>query len=123
AVETTLSHPFLTVDGWQPLHRLRAGDRVAVPRVLDVFGDEEMRECEVKLLAYLLGDGCLRNSSPVFTVGRPVLEEDFRSGVGEFGGVEAVQANSKDRTFSLRVRNTGGHKGRVNPLTLWLRGL
>jgi replicative DNA helicase len=123
AVETTLSHPFLTVDGWQPLHRLRVGDRVAVPRVVNIFGESEMRECEVKLLAYLLGDGCLRNSSPVFTVGKPALEADFRSAVAGFGGVEAVPANSKDRTFSLRVRNAGGRKGRANPLTLWLRGL
>jgi replicative DNA helicase len=122
-VETTLSHPFLTVDGWQPLQRLKAGDRVAVPRVVNVFGEGEMRECEVKLLAYLLGDGCLTHSSPVFTVGKPALEVDFRSAVAEFGGVEAVAANSKDRTFSLRVRNVGGHKGRSNPLTLWLREL
>src|SRR5256714_11500006 len=123
SVETTLSHPFLTVDGWQPLHLLKVGDRVAVPRVLDVFGVGEMRECEVKLLAYLLGDGGLTHSSPIFTVGKPALEEDFRRAVAEFGGVESVPANSKDRTFSLRVRNTGGHKGRANPLTLWLRGL
>ncbi|HEX8117191.1 MAG TPA: replicative DNA helicase, partial [Pyrinomonadaceae bacterium] len=122
-VETTLSHPFLTVDGWRPLHRIRVGEKVAVPRVLPVFGEEEARECEVKLLAYLLGDGCLRNSSPVFTVGKPALEEDFRSAVGEFGGVEAGPANSKDRTVSLRVRNAGGRRGHANPLTSWLRGL
>ena len=122
-VETTLSHPFLTVDGWQPLHRVRVGDKVAVPRVLPVFGEEEARECEVKILAHLLGDGCLTHSSPVFTVGKSALEEDFRSAVGEFGGVEAVAANSKDRTFSLRVRNAGGHKGHVNPVTRWLREL
>ncbi|MCA1850393.1 MAG: intein-containing replicative DNA helicase, partial [Acidobacteria bacterium] len=123
SVETTLSHPFLTVDGWRPLHRVRVGDKVAVPRVLAVFGDGEMRECEVKLLAYLLGDGCLRNSSPVFTVGKPLLEGDFRSAVAEFGVVECVPANSEGRTHSLRVRNAGGRKGRVNPLTVWLRGL
>jgi replicative DNA helicase len=122
-VETTLSHPFLTVDGWQPLYRLKAGAKVAVPRKLDVFGDDELRECEVKLLAYLIGDGCLTHSSPVFTVGKRALEEDFRAAVAEFGGVEAVQANSKDRTYALRVRNLGGYKGRKNPLTQWLREL
>jgi len=36
-VETTLSHPFLTVDGWKPLADLRPGVRVAVPRRVDVF--------------------------------------------------------------------------------------
>src|SRR5204863_5321336 len=71
SVETTLSHPFLTLDGWRPLNQLKVGDKAAVPRVIDVFGDAAMRECEVKLLAYLIGDGCLTHGPPVFTVGKP----------------------------------------------------
>jgi replicative DNA helicase len=123
AVETTLSHPFLTLDGWQQLHRLKAGDRLAVPRVIGVFGREEMRPCEVKLLAYLIGDGCLRGRSPVFTVGKAALREDFEQSVAEFGGVETRAANSSDRTFSLRVRKSKDEPGRTNPLTAWLREL
>ena len=119
-VESTLPHPFLTLNGWTPLHRLRVGDRVAVPRVLRVFGGERMRECEIKLLAYLIGDGCLKGSSPVFTVGKPELREDFEKSVADFGGVETVPANSKDRTFSLRIRKRQGVRGRVNPVTAWL---
>ncbi len=122
-VESTLPHPFLTLNGWTPLHQLRVGDRVAVPRVLSVFGKERMRECEIKLLAYLIGDGCLTKSSPVFTVGKPELREDFERSVADFGGVETVAANSKDRTFSLRIRKRQGLGGRVNPITAWLTGL
>ncbi|MFL6229343.1 MAG: replicative DNA helicase [Pyrinomonadaceae bacterium] len=122
-VETTLSHPFLTLDGWQHLYRLKAGDRVAVPRSLGVFGAGEMRECEAKLLAYLLGDGCLTSTSPVFTVGKPALCADFEAAVADFGGVETRAANSAQRTFSLRVRKSKTHPGRTNPLTAWLRDL
>jgi replicative DNA helicase len=50
-VETTLPHPFLTLDGWKALSELRVGDHVAVPRRLPVFGTSPMRECEIKLLA------------------------------------------------------------------------
>ncbi|HMF57007.1 MAG TPA: replicative DNA helicase [Pyrinomonadaceae bacterium] len=120
-IETTLSHPFLTIDGWQPLYRLRAGNRVAVPRVMDVFGKGEMRECEIKLLAYLIGDGCLTRSSPTFVVGKPALQHDFEKAVSEFGGVEAVPANSADRTFTLRVRRI--KECRHNKLSLWLKQL
>ncbi|MGA9993961.1 MAG: DnaB-like helicase N-terminal domain-containing protein, partial [Pyrinomonadaceae bacterium] len=119
AIETTLSHPFLTIDGWHPLHRLRVGAKVAVPRVLNVFGAGEMRECEIKLLAYLIGDGCLTKSSPRFVVGKPALQHDFEEAVSQFGGVEAVPANSADRTFTLRVRRIKGLK--FNALLLWLR--
>lgn len=120
-IETTLSHPFLTLDGWLPLHRLRAKDKIAVPRVIDVFGNEDARECEVKLLAYLIGGGCLTNASPVFTVGKFALADDFRDAVEDFGGVECVKANSLNRTFSLRVRRASDAK--ENALTQWLKQL
>jgi replicative DNA helicase len=120
-IETTLSHPFLTIDGWQPLYSVKVGDRVAVPRILNVSGNSIMRECEVKLLAYLIGDGCLTNSSPCFVVGKPALQEDFERAVAEFGGVETVPANSANRTFTLRVRKTMENK--LNALTVWLKEL
>jgi replicative DNA helicase len=55
-VETTLSHPFRTYRGWRPLAELSAGDRIAVPRRVPVFGTDSARDCEVKLLAYRTGD-------------------------------------------------------------------
>ncbi|MBL8758350.1 MAG: helix-turn-helix domain-containing protein [Phycisphaerae bacterium] len=84
-VRTTLTHPFLTLEGWRPLGELGVGTAVAVPRVMPVFGAGEMRACEVKLLAYLIGDGGLTGSTPRFTNGNPRIERDFRRAVGEFG--------------------------------------
>ncbi|WP_353572427.1 replicative DNA helicase [Candidatus Albibeggiatoa sp. nov. BB20] len=37
-IETTLTHPFLTISGWKPLAELKAGDKVAIPCVLPIFG-------------------------------------------------------------------------------------
>lgn len=122
-IECTLSHPFLAFEGWKPLYDLQAGQKIAMPRVLDVFGNEEMRECEVQILSYLIGDGCLRHTSPVFTVGKKVLQEDFEKAVADFGGVETVPANSKERTFSLRIRKSKEIKAKDNPVTVWLKGL
>jgi replicative DNA helicase len=122
-IECTLSHPFLTINGWQPLHQIKVGDRLASPRILNLFGEGDMRECEVKLLAYLIGDGCLTHTSPVFTAGKPALQEDFSRAVKEFGGVEVVPANSKDRTFALRIRKSTGRSNSPNPVTLWLKRL
>lgn len=118
-IETTLTHPFLTINGWKPLSELSVGDHVAVPRILDVFGVGNLRQCEIKLLAYLIGDGCLTKGSPEFTVENEVVRNDFIDAIREFGGVEAVPCNSDDRAFTLRVRSKKG-TGR-NPLTGWLR--
>ena len=86
-IETTLTHPFLTLGGWRPLHELREGDVVAVPRQLPVFGTEKLRECEVKLLAYLIGDGSLTGNIARFTNSNPRIADDFKASVESFGGL------------------------------------
>uniref|UniRef100_B8HS23 Replicative DNA helicase n=1 Tax=Cyanothece sp. (strain PCC 7425 / ATCC 29141) TaxID=395961 RepID=B8HS23_CYAP4 len=84
-VTTTLSHPFLTIKGWRPLGELQTGTKIAVPRKLAVFGNETLRECELKILGYLLGDGCLTKTCPEFTNSNPLLQQDFQTAVTEFG--------------------------------------
>jgi len=69
-VETTASHPFLTLDGWLPLAALRVGDRVAVPRQLPVFGDQPVEDHHLHHLAT-----AVRQAVPpaAFTLPRPQL--------------------------------------------------
>jgi len=102
-VESTLSHPFLTLDGWRPLMELRPGHKLAVPRRINIFGKLRIRDCEVKLLAYLIGDGCLTKTSPEFTNSDPVLQADFSAAVSGFPGVMARMRLSSTRAPSLRV--------------------
>ncbi|MBI5384925.1 MAG: replicative DNA helicase [Verrucomicrobia bacterium] len=103
-VEATFPHPFLTPDGWRKLAELKAGDFMAVPRQLPVFGTQRRRECEVKLLAYLLGDGCLTKSSPLFTNSNARVRREFAEAAAEFGGLTVQEFDSRGtRTPSLRV--------------------
>jgi replicative DNA helicase len=94
-IETTASHPFRTLAGWQPLAELGAGTHIAVPRTLPVFGNRPMRECEVTLLGYLIGDGCLTDNSPEFTNSNPRLRDDFTRAVREFGGLTVRTEDSR----------------------------
>jgi replicative DNA helicase len=104
SVESTITHPFLTLSGWQKLSELKRGDKIAVPRLLDVFGREEIRECEVKLLAYLIGDGCLTKSLPEFTNGNPALQEDFAESAKGFAGLKvSLRDSNGTRTATLCV--------------------
>jgi replicative DNA helicase len=120
-IKTTLTHPYLTIDGWKRLEELKVGSKIAVPRVINIFGSNEWRNCEVKILSYLLGDGSITNGSPLFIVGKPSLESDFVEAVEEFGGVEAVVAKVSNRTPTLRIRNSNKTAG--NAITIWLRKL
>jgi replicative DNA helicase len=106
-VETTAPHPFLTLDGWKPLLELSAGDYVAVPRRLPVFGEHAMRECEVKLLAYLIGDGGLTGATPRFTNSNPEIVADFEQALAEFGGMSSRNVEQREGFApSYRLRGT-----------------
>ncbi len=94
-VETTLPHPFLTPTGWRRLEELKPGDAIAVPRALPVFGATELRECEVKLLGYLIGDGGLTGNAPSFTNSNPRIAEDFVAAVADFGGVRVRRSDTR----------------------------
>lgn len=102
-IETTLTHPFLTLEGWRPLGDLGVGHRVAVPREIPVFGSMAWRPCEIKLLGYLLGDGCLTETCPLFTNSNPRLLEDFSLAVNEFGGASTRRAEATGKTPTLRI--------------------
>ena len=122
-IETTNSHPFLTINGWKKLHDLQVGEKIAVPRRINIFGEADWHECQVKLLAYLLGDGCLTKNSPEFTVDKKYIEQDFAAAASDFGGIETAECQSENRTLTLRVRKIGGKLNLPNPLTVWLKSL
>ncbi len=102
-VETTSSHPFLTLEGWKPLSELDEGDYVAVPRRLPAYGERALRDCEVRLLAYFIGDGGLTTATPKFTAGNPEIQADFAEAVEAFGGVHLQAAPESWRTPSWSV--------------------
>jgi replicative DNA helicase len=103
-VETTLSHPFRTLDRWCKLAELKPGDRIAVPRRIHVFGNQAIRECEVKLLGYLLGDGGLTDGAPDFTNGNPRIQKDYAEAIIAFGPLKLREENSHGtRTPSFHV--------------------
>ncbi|MDQ2099256.1 MAG: replicative DNA helicase [Tychonema bourrellyi B0820] len=95
-IETTITHPFLTIKGWRQLEEIQVGDKIAVPRKMNVFGKETIRDCEVKLLAYLIGDGCLTQDAPRFTNGNTAILQDFAEAAISFGGLR-LRFNDKGR--------------------------
>ncbi|KYC42573.1 replicative DNA helicase [Scytonema hofmannii PCC 7110] len=120
-VETTITHPYLTIQGWRPLSELQPGDKIAVPRKINVFGTNTVRECEVKLLAYLIGDGCLTDTTSEFTNTNLLIQEDFSDSVLSFSSQLKVRTeicSERAPTFSA-VKNWG----EKNPLTEWLKNL
>ncbi|HLO47176.1 MAG TPA: replicative DNA helicase [Kamptonema sp.] len=119
-IETTITHPYLTITGWRKLAEIKVGDKIAVPRKIDVFGTDTIRPCEVKLLAYLIGDGCLVDSTPKFTNNHPLIQADFTQAAQEFADLKVRNDVIENKATTLYVSLSQGKK---NPLTAWLEKL
>ncbi|MBS1809302.1 MAG: replicative DNA helicase [Acidobacteria bacterium] len=102
-VESTITHPFLTFDGWRKLSELKVGDKIAVPRVINVFGTETISDGKIKLLAYLIGDGCLTKQTPEFTNTNPSIQADYAAAVADFPNLKVRQKASEFRAPSFSV--------------------
>ena len=114
-VATTASHPFLTGAGWKPLHDLRVGVRIAVPRTLPVAGDEEMPEHEVVLLALLLGDGNLTGRTARFTTTSELLRQEATR-CASLMGVAVTAQRHPERAPSYSFVTPRGHANGVTDL-------
>lgn len=104
-LSTTLTHPFRTLKGWQPLAELSVGSQIAVPRRLPIFGKDKLPDEQVKLLAYFIGDGGLTGCSPHFTNQNPQIQAEFTEAARQFAAVQIKLATPAGdaRTPSFRV--------------------
>lgn len=120
-VEVTLHHPFLTPEGWTPLYDLQLGSRIAVPRQVPNFGNQShLTSAQVRLLAYLIAEGNLTNTSPRFTNTDPEIVADFKAIVASLFPELTVRQDSIDDIVA-RAHVPGAQKNQKNPLTEFLR--
>lgn len=113
-VEVTVNHPFLTPNGWKELKYLSKGQFIAVPKSLPFFGTHQLPECKVKVLAYLISDGCITKTTPTFTNVDIEIIKDFKRSVVEIG--DTVRWNKGCVTGSI----VGPNRGYRSYTRLWL---
>ncbi|HEY8323545.1 MAG TPA: AAA family ATPase [Ktedonobacterales bacterium] len=120
-IDVTLNHPFLTLDGWQQLADLKPGDRIATPRMLPFFGNAELSDAHVKVLAHLIAEGCISQEVPYYTNLNPDMRRDFADAVHEAFPSLVAHWYPDGRMCSV----SGGRQGSAfrNPCTQWLRDL
>ncbi|MDP2672425.1 MAG: LAGLIDADG family homing endonuclease [Nanoarchaeota archaeon] len=82
-IKLTPEHPLLTIKGWKPIQELTIGSRIATPRIMPAFGNKEMSEHEIKLLAYLIAEGHTKNIV-LFANSDEKIVDDFRNSLKEF---------------------------------------
>jgi len=106
-LELTPEHPLLTVLGWQETKNLTVGSRIATPRIQAVFGDKLLGEHEIKILAYLLAEGHLKNNSILFSNIDEEIVDDFKLAIKQFDPKLRVVEDNKG-CFRVTSRKTIG---------------
>src|SRR5438034_2636405 len=117
SVEVTGHHPFLTVRGWQPLHDIVVGEKIAVPRRINCFGADASWPMEkVRMLAYFIAEGSLTRGSPGFTNTDPEIVDDFSTLIGNL--YPSLHIRRDDITYY-----PSADRGQRNPVIEFLRDL
>lgn len=137
-IKLTPEHPLLTIGGWKPAEELKKGSRIATPRKIEVFGNEFLKECEIKLLAYLIAEGHAKRRAVWFSNTDDKIVEDFKRAVKEFdekltvnlsekSNWRVVSKNPKQKIIKAVRKNGRFAKGTIfepqNTLRSWLKEL
>src|SRR5437016_4853190 len=120
-VVATAEHPFLTMDGWRQLGKLRAGDHVAAARSLPVPGHRRWLPHQILVLADLIAEGNLCHPSTFyFYTTASWHRAEFVRAVEHFPNTRAVTERHRS-CFSVRVRRI--HRDRPIGAVSWARAL
>lgn len=81
SIDATGNHPLFTGRGWEEIDSLHVGDKVALPSHLNFWGNEHIPDKEIKLLAYMIGDGNCTNKTIRFSANNdyPKIKKEMES--------------------------------------------
>jgi len=123
-IEASAEHPFLTWDGWTELQHMSKGCDIAVPGVLrtetTVRPDSPNRisDSQIKLMAYIIGDGGVTGLSAKFTNISPDIHEEIYTIAQDFGvDWRWEKGFEKTQGWFAKKKNTGKH----NPVISFLK--
>ncbi len=96
SIDVTHHHPFMTVRGWEPLHDIAVGERIAIPRRVPCFGsDDSLGLDEVRRLGNLLAAEARRFPVAVWTWARSRLRELVRAVMSCDGTIDSVRGDPR----------------------------
>lgn len=102
SVVVTAEHPLYGVNGWTPAGNFKPNDWIAVPRNYRFSGGATADAKRMRLLGYLLGDGGLTRTSPIFTKADPEILADIQQCLPESYGLTHVSR------YDYRITNGQG---------------
>lgn len=116
-IDATGNHPLYTVDGWKEIDELKVGDHVATPKALPYFGKESMTPEEIKVLAYIIGDGNCKGTNLRFSTVCPVVLQEMQEICKSFDvGMKQYESNSLCDYHLRNIKGTGPGTNKIRNL-------
>ncbi len=117
-IKTTLTHPYLTINGWKKLKEISVGEYIATPRIIPVLGKESIPEYECKMIGYFTAEGGLSSNKASFTNGEDLILNDFKDSILNFNpNASFTNEEGKNCTTICVVDKTQIN----NPVLDWIR--
>ncbi len=118
------NHKFLKFEQWQRLDKLEIGDRIAVPRVINVKGTGNISDSNLIVLAHMIGDGCYVEGQPLHYTNSDMSLINIlkKAALDEF---EINPRVIKQKSWYHLYLSSKGKlaRGRHNPIVRWFRDL
>ena len=77
-IQLTDNHPLYTVKGWKEVRRLKVGDYIATPSSTPVFGKRVKSKNYLKLMAYVIGVGRIKDNLLILDIKKICLVENIK---------------------------------------------
>lgn len=124
-IKTTLSHQFLTEQGWTQLDSLAIGDYIAVPPYLvEPTQPVEVSRERLRILAYLIADGSLTSGASVDFVNKdPAMIQEYIRCLEVFPDAEPTFVNQIHDVTRVGIRHRQRTRNVPTSLLLWMREL
>ena len=125
SIKASSNHPFLKLNGWTALEKLKAGDRIAIPRELSINESKQNHSLdEYAFLAHLIGDGCILPKQPYHYTS---ADQENLALVGhlahELFGISSRYVKQKNWMHVYFPSPYPLTKGRHHPITHWFNKL
>ena len=101
-IKATKEHLFYTLLGWKPLKNFRLGDRIGLAKNLPITNNSNISNAQIKLVAYLIGDGHLSTKSPANSY---FCNSDAESEVF-WDKIVSIEYAGKEEVFDLSIPDT-----------------
>ncbi len=124
-IKASANHPFLKLEGWKKLDRLKQGDFIGLPRKIEIKNNlNPLLKNELILIAHLLGDGCILPNQPFhYTNADKNNIETVRKTVKELFNITGRIVKQKNWYHIYLPSPYHTTHGKCNPITYWFKKL